>query len=326
MRLLPLLVALALSAAAQTVGVYSTVVAPAKGETFQGPCRFEVAIPAREIATRAVWVVFDRGLETRSFYDDEAVFRFAEQHRLALLWARHCPSAETGDIDPQPSHGLGRALFTALDQLARASAHGEFSTSKLIMLGYSEAALLAASMPAFAPDRVLASIAYAPIGLEPLTLEHPAAGIPQLVIANGADPAVGTQTPFRYFERHFTNGAPWAFAIQNGAAHEGGLSAAKSLMFSWIEMVLEATPDTTSPVALSAVQRTGWWLYLQKQEGGTKDDSGAPIARAKDAKIGKVGQPAPSAFAPAGWVASRKAAAEWQSFVRKQSHVSDAKY
>lgn len=311
---------------AQTTGVYTVSIAPKQGETFDAPCRFELTLPARNVATRAVLAVFDRGQETRAFYDDESLFEFAANHRLGLLWVRHCPASETGEIDPAPGKGMGRALFSALDEFAQSSKHGELATAKLILVGVAQAGPLAAATPTFAADRVLASILYAPLGVAGLKLAPQPAGIPQLIIANGADPVAGTREPYEYFERHFANGAPWAFAIQNGAPHDGALSSTKELMLDWMEMLLTTVPDTTAPVSMGSVQRTGWWLYVQLQDTALRDAANRPVARAKDAKAEKVGQPAPSSYVPAGWAPTKKAASEWQAFVRKQSHVSDAKY
>lgn len=310
---------------AQSAGVYAVSVAPKPGDTFAGPCRFELTIAARETAVRATLVIFDRGRETRAFYDDRMVFEFASKYALALLWVRHCPTADA-DIDPAPAHGLGRAVLAALDQLAQSSKHHELATSKVILLGFDQAGSLAAAMPAFAADRALASVVYAPLGVAAVNLAVQQSAIPQLVIANGADPVAGTRESYDYFDRHFANGAPWAFALQNGASHDGALAGAKDLILSWIEMLLTTTPDTTAPISLMAVQRTGWWLYVQMQDTALRDAGGQAVARAKDAKIEKVGQSAPASFRTAGWMPSKKSAGEWQSFVRKQSHVSEAKY
>lgn len=130
---------LATAVRGQTAGVFTVDIAPQAKETFAGPCRFELTIPAAEAAIRAVIVIYDRGRETRELYDDEAVFHFAGKNRLALLWARHCPAAESGEIDASPAHGLGRALLSSLDELARLSRHGELTTSKTILLGFSRA-------------------------------------------------------------------------------------------------------------------------------------------------------------------------------------------
>ncbi len=117
-------------------GVYSTRVAPAVDEHMLGPCQYELTIPRVEAAIRAVWVIFDRGPEVLNLYNDRDVFRFAEKERLALLLSKHCRSKERQDIDVRPEEGIGRALFTALDQLRQSSKHGELSSSKVIVLGF----------------------------------------------------------------------------------------------------------------------------------------------------------------------------------------------
>lgn len=323
MRIGCLWTVVAVAASAQTLGVYTAGIAPKQGETFAEPCRFELTIPAREVATRAVWVIYDRGPETRAFYDDATVLRFAEKQKLGLLWARHCPAAGGADIDMAPEHGLGRALFSALDELAVQSKHGELTSSKVLVLGYAEAAALAARLAEYARDRVLAAAVYAPVAIEEVTVGGTAIGVPQLVIANSADVLAGTRGPYLYFQKHFANGAPWTFVVQNGAEHEGALSGARDVLLAWTEALLETTADTTAPVMLASVQRSGWWLYIRMRDTAAKDESGRAVAMAEDAKYEKVGSSAPSGFAAAGWTGSKKAAAEWQSFVRKRSHARE---
>ena len=297
---------------AQSAGVYTVDIPPEAGETLAEPCRFELIIPAAEYSTRAVWVIYDRGRDTRAFYDDEQLFQFAERRHLGLLWARHCPSKETGETDPDPSRGAGRALLSALNRLERPSGHGELSTSKIIVLGSGDDAALAARMAQFSPDRVLAAIVHAPAALE--KLQAPI-NVPQLVIANAADPAAGTKQPFAYFQRHLTNGAPWVFAVQR--ADEGALAAAKPLLFAWLEGLLDTVPDTNAPVSLGALQRSGWWLFARMQNSGEQDDSGQLLSIAADARIAKVGQSPPSGYQHAGWVPTKKMAEAWQSFIKR---------
>lgn len=40
-------------------------------------------------------------------------------------------------MDMDPTHGVGRALFTAIDHFAQQSGYPELSSSKLVLLGFS---------------------------------------------------------------------------------------------------------------------------------------------------------------------------------------------
>ena len=73
------------------------------------------------------------------FYADPEVLAFARRHDLALVMPRQCPAKDApgDDMDMDPRHGVGRALFTALEQFATASGHPELSNTKLILLGFS---------------------------------------------------------------------------------------------------------------------------------------------------------------------------------------------
>jgi dienelactone hydrolase len=297
--------------------VYTTTVTPRTGEDLRSPCQYELTIPQPAVAARAVWVIFDRGREVTALYNDPEVFRFADKQRLALLLARHCASTEREDMNVDPSKGIGRALFTALDQLAQASKHGELETAKIIAFGFSGAGSLVARLPGFAPDRVLAAIPYAPgqyepLGMDTIELSPAAAAIPQLIIANGADTVNGTRRPLDYFTRYFEKGAPWTFAIQNGVPHHGALANARPLMFAWIEGVLD------SPAA--------WSLYMRNAPADVLDEWKSPVLRITGARIEKPGASPPGNYVPAGRAPSRKAANEWLSFVRKPQHPVNSKY
>jgi dienelactone hydrolase len=326
---LPLLAVFSMPATAQ--GVYSTLVTPQANENISSACRYELTIPQTNVATRAVLVLFDRGREVVDFYNDADVFRFADRERLALLLARHCGSKEREDMDVEPSHGLGRALFRALDQLGAASKHGELQTGKIISLGFSGAGSLAARLPGFAPDRVLASIAYAPgqyepLGMDTIQLSPEAAAIPQLIIANGDDPVNGTKRPLEFFQKYFDKGAPWVFAIQNGVPHHGGLANTRQLVFAWIEEMLNATPETTGVTTLSTGRRGGSWLYLRTTPSAVRDEWQNPVVHAAEARIEKPGSDIPPNYTAAGWVSARKTASEWLAFVKKSQHPVNAKY
>jgi dienelactone hydrolase len=320
----------ALCGAARSQGVYSTTVTPAADEDILGRCQYELTLPRADVPIRAVWVIFDRGPEVLHLYNDADVFRFAEKQRLALLLPRHCRSKEREDIDVQPDRGIGRALFTALEQLAQISRHGELTSAKLIVFGFSGAGSLAGRFPGFAPDRVLASIGYAPgqyepLGMDTIQLSPAAIAVPQLIVANGADAINGTERPFDYFRKHFGRGAPWAFAIQNGVPHHGGLANAKPLMFAWLEGILDAPPAETGITAF-AVQRSGWWLYLRTAPTQVQDEWDKAVYEVREARIDKVGSPMPANYVAAGWAPTRKAANEWLTFVKKPAHPVDTKY
>ncbi len=68
----------------------------------------------------------------RALYSDPAVEAFARHLHLAILLRSHCPGKlpeDRGDMNMDPAKGLGRALFTALEQFARTTGHAELSAS-----------------------------------------------------------------------------------------------------------------------------------------------------------------------------------------------------
>jgi hypothetical protein len=48
-----------------------------------------------------------------------------------------------------------------------------------------------------------------------VNVSEKALSVPQFIIANGADTAVGTARPYAYFEQYRKLGAPLTFLIQN---------------------------------------------------------------------------------------------------------------
>ena len=257
-------------AAAQTVAVYSTKVAPLEGEDLAAPCQYEISLPQSDAAVGAIFVVLGGGREVIDFYNDPELFRFASDQNVALLLARHCGGIN-GDMNTDPSKGAARALTTALDQLAQESRHGELQTVKLMLFGFDDSGALAARFPIAAPDRTLGVIAYA-APLQGITLTPAAAHTPQLILANAADSVNPPAVALDYFQRHFAKGAPWAFAIQNGVAQYGGLANTKPLLFAWMQSILDAMPGPAAAIALASAERRGYWLYL-RLEGSSVGDA-----------------------------------------------------
>lgn len=140
----------------------STLLEPLPDEDFAGPCHYDLTLPAGKSSVRAVWVTYDRGRDIMKFYSDPSVVAFARRRHFALMMPHQCvgKNAPGGreEMDMDPTHGVGRALFTALDQLAAETGHPELSSAKLILLGFSGTGALFAHFVEFAPDRVLASI------------------------------------------------------------------------------------------------------------------------------------------------------------------------
>src|SRR5438093_11415368 len=108
------------SAIASPGVVFQTSVAPQPDEDFASPCRYEITLTDPSRTVRGVWVIFDRGRDMLRYYGDPYVQAFAERHDLALVLAFHCAakSGTDGDINVEPSKGLGRALFSAHAQFA----------------------------------------------------------------------------------------------------------------------------------------------------------------------------------------------------------------
>lgn len=311
---------------------FKTTVVPLPSETFAGPYQYELTLPAGPHTVHAVWVTFDRGRDIMKFYSDPKVVSFARLHDLALMMPHQCPakSAPGGpaEMDMNPSHGIGRALFTALEQFAKQSSHRELSSAKLILLGFSGTGALFAHFVGFAPERVLASIPanpghYDPVGVDNVKLPVVAMLVPELIIAGGADKISGTQRPYDYFRRYRERGAPWLFVVQNKTPHCCAFNA-KSLVLDWLDEIIRLRqPSATQPLR-KIDDDLGWFGYIRKCPTALHDDWGAPIWGVCDASVTPAGAPAPSNMFPSGWLPSRKVAKEWLEFVRQPAHPTSS--
>jgi dienelactone hydrolase len=317
--------------------VFQTSVTPQPDEDLAAPCRYEITLtdPARTI--KGVWVIFDRGRDMLRYYGDPQVQTFVERHDWALLLPFHCAAKsystplERGDMNIDPAKGIGRSLFAALTQLAQSSQHPELASSKLILLGFSGAGSLAGRLAGYAPDRVLTVIAagpghFDPLGVDTINLSPQAAAIPELIITGSADAISGTQRPYAYFRKHFDQGAPWTFVVQNKTPHCCIVNA-KALILQWLDAV----------VIQRLTRTTGWYGFMKTVPSetaecptpyppavpiwcrGTKDSWGGDNWSVSAATIARRPSP-PRGTLPAGWLPTRAFAKQWLSFVTQPEH------
>jgi hypothetical protein len=305
---------------------YKTTVAPLPGENLAGPCSYDMTLPAGKRTVRAAWVTFDRGRDIMKYYSDPDVHAFARRHDLALVMPRQCTakSAPGDDMDMDPSHGIGRALFTALEQFAKQSGHPELASTKLILLGFSGTGALFAHFAGFAPDRVVAVVPtnpghFNPVNIDNVQLSPVALRIPQFVMAGGADRVCGTRRPYEYFRRYYDQDAPWAFLVQNETPHCCIINT-KSLMLGWLEAVIrQRRPSHDKPLRM--MQRHGGRsLAIRTCDTELRDGSGAPTWNVCDARVLRPGESPPKGMIAAGWLPSSRLADEWRAFITKPSH------
>ena len=307
---------------------FETAVTPLSNETFAGPCLYDLSLPAGRRAIRAVWVTFDRGQDIMKFYSDPEVVAFARQHDLALMMPHQCPAKNAPggpkEMDMDPSHGIGRALFTALDQFARVTGHAELSSAKLILLGFSGTGALFAHFVGYAPDRIVASIPtnpghYDPVGVDNVQLPSSALAVPELIVTGGADKISGTQRPYDYFRLYRDRGAPWAFLVQNKTPHCCVINT-KALILDWLAQIIRMRrPSSTKPLRKVDDSR-GWMGFMRTCPSDVHDDWGAPTWDVCEASIQPAGQAAPKGKIPAGWLPSLRVATEWLEFVKRPTH------
>jgi dienelactone hydrolase len=315
------------------VQVLQTSVAPQPDEDLAAACRYEITLMDPSRTVRGVWVIFERSRETLEYYRDADVRAFARRHDFALLFPFHCPSrSETGgDMNVDPSQGLGRALFAALTQLAQTASHPELGSAKLILLGFSGTGSLVGRLAEFAPDRVFAVVSTAPghfdpLGVDTISLSAKAIALPHLILTGSSDAVSGTQRPYEYFRRHFDQGAPWTFVVQNKAPHCCIMNA-KSLILRWVDAV----------VVQRLTRATGWYGFITNRPSeaidcpgqsapvrpswcrSTKDTWGGANWSVSAATSARRPDP-PHEMMPAGWLPTQTFAKQWVSFVTRPEH------
>ena len=274
----------------------------------------------------AVLVVFERGWQFGNLYFDPDVTAVVAKRRMALMLAQHCRSKEREDMDVVPEHGVGRALLTALNQLAKNTHHPELAWSKLILLGFSGAGSLVARMTAYVPERIVAVIEYAPSQYDPLgmdTIELPdkALDIPQLIIANGADKISGTGRPYEYFQRHRKRNAPLTFAVQNRVPH-CCVANMTPIVLLWLTDVLRERAPTAAQKSLARVDESkGWDGFIRIQMSALRDSWKDPVWNVSEAWIEPYGKrPSVSDIKDAGWLPSKRFAESWLQFEKQPEH------
>jgi dienelactone hydrolase len=297
-----------------------TIVKPLVGEDVARPCEYDMVNPSSGKKIRAVFVVFERGPGSVRFYNDPDIRSFADKHELAMMMPRHCSSKAYEDMDIDPSKGLGRALFAALDQFSIQTDRPELRTAPVILLGFSAAGAFAARLVGFAPQRIAAAVlSHAgqdrSLGLDTIQLADASLTVPELVIVGGKDQTVGTELSYAYFHRYWKLGAPWLFATQNDVEH-CCTSDAKDLVLVWLDAVLKSRLQKVSG-GLAPIHKTdGYYGFFRKDPTGviTSDARSLTFQRSDSATQDNV--------EAAGYLPSRKAASEWLRFADRPAQLS----
>ena len=297
-----------------------TIVKPLPDEEILQPCRYQLVLPRTTGSIRAAWVIYERGQDYLQWFRDRRVRAFASKHHLALVLAMHCRSKEYEDMIVLPEKGIGRVLFSALDQFADSEGRPDLKSVGIIVMGWSGAGSLVGRLASYRPERYVAGIAYAPGQYEPLgmdTIELPGEAIksPQLIIANGADNIVGTERPYAYFKKYYERGAPWTFAVQNRTPH-CCLQNAQTLILEWLGAILSGG----NPGQRGA----GDHGYITTELSKVVDDWKRPVFNATSSRVGPKGKGKRGEL-PAGWMPSSMFSREWLVFTNRPAPLAEWK-
>lgn len=295
---------------------FQTTVAPEPGEDLARDCHYDLTLVTGNKTINGIWVIYDRGPQITSFYSDADVTSLAKRHRLALLLAHQCNSINApggrGEMDMDPTHGVGRALFTAIDQFAKQSHHRELSSSDLVLLGLSGTGALFAHFEEYAPTRVIAAVLihpahYQPVALDRVNLSAEGLKVPELIFSGGADKVATTQAPYDYFLRFQRKGAPWTFLVQNDAGHLA-VKETKPMVLVWLDEVLTRRDPKPNQPLRTVDAKDSWTAYIARCPS---TESAARTWNVCHAAIEKAGSPEPVEMMSAGWLPSKKVAELW---------------
>ena len=305
-----------LAAVGQTVQEKRTIVSPLPDEEILQPCEYRMILPEGSVPIRAAWVIFDRGQDYLQWFHDRRVQAFASEHRLALVLASHCRSKEREDMIVLPEKGVGRALFSALDQFAEAEGRPELKAIGIIAMGWSGAGSLASRLAGYRPERYVAGIAYAPgqyepLGMDTIELSAQAMSKPQLIVANGGDNINGRERPYGYFRKYYERSAPWTFAVQNRMPH-CCLQNAQTLILEWLHAVLTGEPERRG---------MGSHGYVTVEFSKVRDEWKRPVFNARSSRVGPKGK-AKRGELPFGWIPSTAFSSEWLVFTGRPFPVA----
>jgi hypothetical protein len=219
---------------------WQTTVANLPGEDLAGPCNYVLYLANPAAPLRGVLVIYDRA-DSVNLFDDAGVRSLAGSLALGLLFPEQCNAASFDDIQQNAFAGPGRALFTALDQLAALSSHPELEGSNVLLFGFSAAGVLATTTANYKPSRMIGVIAYdgasKPQQLNSVVPVDAVLQIPFLVLSNDQDIDAGTSRDQIFFARGWKESAPWAYAVQHGVQHCCTLTT-KPLILPWISAIV----------------------------------------------------------------------------------------
>ncbi len=250
-----------LAGPAETVSV-----ATLASEDLSGPCKFDLNMPDQALTALgeaptastpapkevAALVIYERG-NSADLFNDNQVQNMAAALHMVTVFAHQCNSKSHGDIQADATKGQGRTLFQALQQYSVDSKHPEIAGLKVVVSGFSAAGVLSTTLVNAYPDRVLGFLPYASgsiwVDLETIPVTAAAAKVPALVLANAYDPNSGVMRSLRYFQRGWSQGAPWGFGVQNHTGH-CCVNSIRDVMIPWVTALVE--PLETGAVLTSA--------------------------------------------------------------------------
>jgi hypothetical protein len=285
-------------------------------EDLIGPCEFLLQLPSPNVPQAGTVVVYDRE-DDSDVYNSPQLQQSAATLHFAMVFAYQCNSKSHQDLQPNAFDGQGRVLLAAMNQFAINVNHPELATTNFILFGFSAAAILTQTMESYAPNRILGGIEYAPgdpwLNTVPVTAQS--AKTPTLILTNAADHLAGNWNQLQYFLAGRAQGAPWAFAVQNGTSHCCAWSTVP-IIIPWIQAIAAAPPSAipTTSAATQALFPTPTFAAFQCKPDGVWDANGTQDCAITQASF-SAAQLTSGSQSSTGWLPNQAAATAWLNWV-----------
>jgi hypothetical protein len=157
------------------------------------------------------------------------------------------------------------------------------------------------------------------LGLDTIQLSFAGLTVPELILVGGRDGHVGTERPYAYFTKYWSEGAPWLFTTQNDVPHCCVVNA-RDLLLIWLDAVLKRRLEPANSNLLPLDKDGGYNAFLQLSATATRDTWNLPTANAVRPLFERVGRRPPQGYQPAGWLPSKKVAQQRRDFVAQPSY------
>ncbi|HEY8965570.1 MAG TPA: alpha/beta hydrolase [Candidatus Methylacidiphilales bacterium] len=233
---------------------------------------------AGEAPLRAVLVLVPGANgDGRGMAGDKAWQDFARKYRMAVVACFMQGTDGGGPAYHAASRGTGALLLRVLRDFAAKSGRPEVETAPLVMWGHSAGGQFDYNFALWKPERVAAFVVNKGGYYEKMPQTGPFREVPALFFMGEKDADYRVKAIGELWKEGRSRGAPWALAVEPGAAHEPSWTAAAARIF-FDDVLPLRLPEDGSTKLKPIAEADGWTGDLTSHEvkrGATSADRGA---------------------------------------------------